>query len=486
MGGMLTTPVTDKSSSEGEGLGLRFGLSSMQGWRAEMEDAHDVRIGLRYGLDDWSSFAVFDGHAGKRAAAFAASNLIDFILRDSQFELETGDSSDHMYIEPDIEKPNDALRVENSSNRPSVSSNGDEKNILEKSNQDTKSDDSNPTTNSGSKTKSENVEPTSTKKPDSQSNIQKIGNSDDDEGVSKTDPQQGSQDTPVPKSKPLSLPIIKEPDMVINAIKSGFLRIDQSMRASSQDMSGCTAICALISPTHLFIANCGDSRAVLYDGNVHWPRFVTEDHKPSLPAERRRIIDAGGCATQRINGTLAVSRALGDFDFKKDELRGPCEQLVSPEPEVTVFERSPQDQFLILACDGIWDVIDNKSLCEFVEYKLKVEPSLEKVCSSVLDLCLRKHSRDNMSIIIVVFENGPRFSEEELKRDRENDEALIKVAEQFVGMYRDEFSDFFFHLTSVADRDHSSQLPPGGGITAKYDLALDVYKKKFPESRITS
>lgn len=208
------------------------------------------------------------------------------------------------------------------------------------------------------------------------------------------------------EAKFISAPLSEQLTMVKEAIKSGFLRIDQNMRVAAQDASGCTAVCAFVSPTHIFIANCGDSRAVFYSGTSL--SFVTEDHKPFNPTERKRIIDAGGTATQRINGTLAVSRALGDFESKKDNLRGPCEQLVSPEPEVTIIERNPKDEFLVLACDGIWDVMNNDDLCQFIRHKLIIEPDLENVCSSVLDLCLNKGSRDNMSIIIVVFETAPK------------------------------------------------------------------------------
>ena len=99
---------------------------------------------------------------------------------------------------------------------------------------------------------------------------------------------------------------------VTKAIHSGFLKLDDRMRnlpefASGEDKSGSTAVCALISPRQVFVANCGDSRAVLSRGNqlVFW----TQDHKPVLPAEKERIQKAGGnVMIQRVNGALAVSR----------------------------------------------------------------------------------------------------------------------------------------------------------------------------------
>lgn len=96
---------------------------------------------------------------------------------------------------------------------------------------------------------------------------------------------------------------------------------------------------------------------------------------------------------QRVNGSLAVSRALGDYDYKCVDGKGPTEQLVSPEPEVCVLERAAEgDEFVVLACDGIWDVMSNEELCEFVRSRLLVCDDLEKVCNSVVDTCLHKVS----------------------------------------------------------------------------------------------
>lgn len=93
---------------------------------------------------------------------------------------------------------------------------------------------------------------------------------------------------------------------------------------------------------------------------------------------------------QRVNGSLAVSRALGDYDYKCVDGKGPTEQLVSPEPEVCEILRAEEDEFIILACDGIWDVMSNEELCEFVKSRLEVSDDLETVCNWVVDTCLHK------------------------------------------------------------------------------------------------
>ena len=66
MGAFLEKPNTEKFNEKGNGNGLRFGISSMQGWRCEMEDAHYAKTNLSEELSEWSYFAVFDGHAGKQ------------------------------------------------------------------------------------------------------------------------------------------------------------------------------------------------------------------------------------------------------------------------------------------------------------------------------------------------------------------------------------------------------------------------------------
>lgn len=104
-------------------------------------------------------------------------------------------------------------------------------------------------------------------------------------------------------------------------IRDGFLELDEKMKTlpeveSGEDISGSTAVSTLISPTHFFFANCGDSRGVLSRAGQNV--FSTQDHKPVNPAEKERIQRAGGSVMiQRVNGSLAVSRALGDYQYKQ-------------------------------------------------------------------------------------------------------------------------------------------------------------------------
>uniref|UniRef100_A0A2I3G815 PPM-type phosphatase domain-containing protein n=1 Tax=Nomascus leucogenys TaxID=61853 RepID=A0A2I3G815_NOMLE len=177
---------------------------------------------------------------------------------------------------------------------------------------------------------------------------------------------------------------------VKNEIRTDFLEIDEHMRVMSEkkhgaDRSGSTAVSVLLSPQHTYFINCEDSRGLLCrNRKVH---FFT-NHKSNA---------GGSVMIQHVKGSLAVSIALGDLDDKCVHGKGPTEQLVSPEPEVHDIERSEEDDpFIILACDGIWDVMGNEELCNFVRSRLEVTDDPEKVCNEIVNTCLYKGSQDNM------------------------------------------------------------------------------------------
>lgn len=86
--------------------------------------------------------------------------------------------------------------------------------------------------------------------------------------------------------------------------------------------AGCTASVLLITKTDIYTANAGDSRTVLCKKGK--AKDLSEDHKPELPSERNRIERANGYVEdKRVNGMLALSRALGDFEYKSNPLLKP-------------------------------------------------------------------------------------------------------------------------------------------------------------------
>ncbi|KAG8190492.1 hypothetical protein JTE90_006666 [Oedothorax gibbosus] len=374
MGAFLDKPKTEKHSECGNGNGLSYGLSSMQGWRIEMEDAHCAIVGLPQGLKDWSFFAVFDGHAGARVSMHSAENLLETIIQSEDF-----------------------LNNTNANCNKQVS--------------------------------------------------------------------------------------VEDAEQVKKGIREGFLKLDERMRkipeiASGEDKSGSTAVCALISGTHFFFANCGDSRAVLSRNKQVF--FVTEDHKPINPGEKERIQKAGGSVMiQRVNGSLAVSRALGDYEYKRVKGKGPCEQLVSPEPEVNVVERDNDlDEFLVLACDGVWDVLTNSEICDHIRYMMQVSSDLEYICNCVIDACLYKGSKDNMSIVLVALPGAPKVSEQMVQRDKEINILLEeRIKEIFSGSEKLDTCDVMRVLQEDGKAVKGLVHLPLGGLFFKHAFVEEVCNK---------
>ena len=117
----------------------------------------------------------------------------------------------------------------------------------------------------------------------------------------------------------------------------------------------------------MICANVGDSRCVIGAGNAKHNAAIslTEDHKPSIPEESARISAAGGFVMyDRVNGELAMSRAIGDFRYKNDpSINDDSQYQVICYPDVAVHSRSGKcDQMLVLACDGVFDVLNNSEV----------------------------------------------------------------------------------------------------------------------------
>ena len=191
-----------------------------------------------------------------------------------------------------------------------------------------------------------------------------------------------------PSSEPPSMEDISD------VLKKGFLKLDEKLLqepkiAKGTDKSGSTAVVVMVSPTHIIWANCGDSRGLMCRSGKMI--FATEDHKPVNADEKQRIEKAGGTVMmQRVNGTLAVSRALGDFEYKKIVEFRPEQQLVSPEPDITVIARDEADEFLFLACDGVYDVMSSEEVIKYIHHQLELTSDLVQICSSLIDGCLHK------------------------------------------------------------------------------------------------
>ncbi|XP_012256967.1 probable protein phosphatase CG10417 [Athalia rosae] len=175
--------------------------------------------------------------------------------------------------------------------------------------------------------------------------------------------------------------------------------------------SGCTAVVAVLAGRELYVANAGDSRCVLCRNGQAVE--LSLDHKPEDEPEMQRINKAGGKVTAdgRVNGGLNLSRALGDHAYKQNMDLLPQEQMISAEPDIRKATINPeQDEFMVLACDGIWNFMSSQDVVQFVHTRLKQGyEKMSQICEELFDHCLAPNTLgdgtgcDNMTAVIVRF-----------------------------------------------------------------------------------
>lgn len=195
--------------------------------------------------------------------------------------------------------------------------------------------------------------------------------------------------------------------------EASYLATDGQLRRQNILRSGSTSVTCVLRRTEkgatLYTANVGDSRAILCRNGT--ALRLTKDHKATLPEEAKRITDAGGFIgrNKRVNGVLAITRALGDHMLKEND-------VVSAVPHTVETELLPTDNMLLLACDGVWDVISDQEAVDLLSTKLKADmdaagnpPAGEKFNAVVLASAkalvkeaLDRRSLDNITVMIIM------------------------------------------------------------------------------------
>ncbi|KAH1131609.1 hypothetical protein J1N35_002987 [Gossypium stocksii] len=329
MGIYLSTPKTEKFSEDGENDRVRYGLSSMQGWRATMEDAHAAYPDLDAST---SFFGVYDGHGGKVVAKFCAKYLHQQVLKHEAYAAgDIGTSLQEAFFRMD-----EMMRGQRGWRELAIL--GDKINkftgMIEGLIWSPRGGDSN----------------------------DQVDNWAFEEGP--------HSDFPGPTS-------------------------------------GSTACVAVIKNNQLLVANAGDSRCVISRKGQAYN--LSRDHKPDLEVEKERILKAGGFIhAGRVNGSLNLARAIGDMEFKQNKFLSAEKQIVTANPDINTVELCDDDEFMVLACDGIWDCMSSQTLVDFIHQQLKSESKLSVVCERVLDKCLAPSTAtgegcDNMTMILVQF-----------------------------------------------------------------------------------
>eukprot|EP01118_Nematostelium_gracile_P001710 TRINITY_DN1177_c0_g1_i1.p1 TRINITY_DN1177_c0_g1~~TRINITY_DN1177_c0_g1_i1.p1 ORF type:complete len:414 (-),score=130.23 TRINITY_DN1177_c0_g1_i1:89-1330(-) len=193
------------------------------------------------------------------------------------------------------------------------------------------------------------------------------------------------------------------------AISKAFAVTDENYLLDMPE-DGCTAcVAVLTAENQLYVANLGDSRCVVIKGGN--TVAMTTDHKPNLPEEKQRIEDSGHTVdkdtalvggkrivTWRIDRKIAVSRSIGDAEFKDNLAEGPEKQAMSSVPEISEESLSSGDS-IVIACDGLWDVMTNDEVTQHVIANKTQKP--EDICRQLIDMALERGSEDNITVVLV-------------------------------------------------------------------------------------
>eukprot|EP00980_Cylindrotheca_fusiformis_P015897 scaffold4658_cov118-Cylindrotheca_fusiformis.AAC.3 len=470
MGNSLDRPETKKTTETGQGgdndeeggiqQRMTWGVSSMQGWRATMEDAHLClsSSSSTTATTTWPSnhylFCVFDGHGGSDASKFCHAHFARILSQQDSFQeyytskimskspRTCSSSSKKKRISRNSSNNGGGSRSSNSNSSSTSSATDNRKEeqcqLLQRALEDTFVDldlellqelikkglIQDPKRNKRNESSSSSSFPTKNERGEDGGDTN-VGSSNTNEWGTFTEETDDNKNEYCPQLS--------------------------SQNDRGEGIPGTTGIAVLITPDSIICANVGDSRAILATTTTTTaaaaaaatiaPAATTaatdttkkdtdqetivlalsRDHKPNLPDEEKRILQANGFIALggRVNGELAVSRAIGDFGFKDysssikgedgNDKRSLAQKLkISPFPETTIRDRSNNDRLLIVACDGIWDVLSNESCVELVQTLLSEgESNMGLITEEVLDNCLKKGSQDNMTLIAIKFDGQP-------------------------------------------------------------------------------
>ncbi|XP_048136006.1 probable protein phosphatase 2C 25 isoform X2 [Rhodamnia argentea] len=180
------------------------------------------------------------------------------------------------------------------------------------------------------------------------------------------------------------------------AVKHGYLKTDLDF-LNKESRGGSCCVTALIRRGNLFVSNAGDCRAVVCRAGT--AEALTSDHRPCREDEKERIEAEGGYVdiyhgVWRIQGSLAVSRGIGDRHFKK---------WVTAEPETNMLKIEAEHEFLILASDGLWEKVSNQEAVDIARPLCmgtdRPEPML--ACRKLADLSASRGSYDDISVMLI-------------------------------------------------------------------------------------
>mmetsp|Transcript_30876 Transcript_30876/g.72136 ORF Transcript_30876/g.72136 Transcript_30876/m.72136 type:complete len:387 (-) Transcript_30876:42-1202(-) len=384
MGAYLSTPNTDKNPEDGEGVQVRYGVSDMQGWRMNMEDAHITKPDL---VDGVSLFGIFDGHGGKEVAAFCSQHMPSVLTN----ELKVSSSNGHSALPKAFHKMDDMLRDERYRGELTTLSGKDKGGDGEAA-----AAGAGAGAGAGAKKGQDSTAASQVR--------QSINTSLDD----------------VKKKGKLSQKEAMEIMVKMMALQRLEGKGGGPGAAGGEDeavggtAAGAAANVVVVTRKEVIVANAGDSRSIIsVKGKA---KELSFDHKPNNPTERARITNAGGWITDganghyRVNGNLNLSRSIGDLKYKIDSAITPDKQIITAEPDITRHPIGKDDEFIVVACDGVWDCMSNQEVVDFVSERLKKKQKLSDICNAIFDNCIAEDPKqsagiggDNMTCMIIEF-----------------------------------------------------------------------------------
>ena len=174
------------------------------------------------------------------------------------------------------------------------------------------------------------------------------------------------------------------------AFKNAFKKVDEELKYFDSEYIGTTATLILIKDNKIYCANVGDTKAyIIYDKTY---KQISNDHKCTNEDERKRITEIGGkIIKNRVMGQLILTRTLGDLYVKQFG--------VINTPDINVYDINETINYIIIASDGVWDVVDLDTITNMG----KAGKNVGEFCKDIVKLAINKGTKDNVSCIVVSF-----------------------------------------------------------------------------------
>lgn len=330
---------TEKITFDDENDKYRIGGCEMQGWRNKMEDAcfHILDFDT-----NTSIFGVLDGHGGPQVSDFVAKNFINvFIFTESYKErlyqkalVDTFVKFDHLLS---LDRVNDMLKeVEVEEEKPEE--------LVD-------------------------VIYNFSEEPPEETTNEVFDKSFNSEQIFETDYEK------------VEKYMINGHEVVLDMKEVSRLSEKNYLVANNV---GTTANIVFIKENTMYIANVGDSLAVLFKGGK--AIMLNREHKVTMQSEISRIKESGSeIISGRVDGRLNLTRAIGDLSFKGRKNKKYYQQAVISYPEVLKVKLTKDCEFLIMGCDGIFDCVDIQELCNYVAERLRLDIPISSIIKTIFD-----------------------------------------------------------------------------------------------------